>query len=176
MILLKQGGDEGDICPVCPPPHYPTNAGHLLFMTLNANVCFMSHGIQQPIILSLIKKGLLFIFCVLIDNSKATGKIVVRYFSYFPKQHFEKIEAAQLQRNYFWSMELLQGCWYKGGGLYSAKAVKRWKRTRRQWKPIKVEQREPSPLKAYYKSLSIISSSEHQKNGGSHNNLQLIQQ
>ena len=101
MILLKQGGDEGDICPVCPPPHYPTNAGHLLFMTLNANVCFMSHGIQQPIILSLIKKGLLFIFCVLIDNSKATGKIVVRYFSYFPKQHFEKIEAAQLQRNYF---------------------------------------------------------------------------
>ena len=49
------------------------------------------------------------------------------------------------QWNYFWSMELLQGCWYKGGGLYSAKAVKRWKRTRRQWKPIKVEQREPSP-------------------------------
>ena len=138
VILLKQGGDEGDICPVCPPPHIPTNAGHLLFMTLNANVCFMSHGIQQQIILYLSKQAFHYFF-VLIDTSKATGKTTVSYFSYFPKLYLEKVEAAQLQRNYFWSMELLQGCWYKGGGLYSAKAVKRWKRTRRQWKPIKVE-------------------------------------
>ena len=116
--------------------------------------CFLWRSTQMCALWAMVSNNQLFhlsesmhliYFFVFIDISKATGKIIVSYFSYFPKLYLENIEAAQLQGNYFWSMELLQGCWYKGGGLYSAKAVKRWKRTRRQWKPIKVEQREPSP-------------------------------
>ena len=34
-------------------------------------------------------------------------------------------------------------------GLESAKALKRWKRTRHQWKPIKVEQRAPCPPQSF---------------------------
>ena len=163
MILLKQGSGwgRGDICPVCPPP-----ITQLMLVT-----CFLWRSTQMCALWAMVSNNQLFyisqnmhfiyFFCVnwyLNSNRQDNG--VHAIFLIFQNYIWKRLRRLNFkgiisdQWNYCRVVDIKEE---------DSTQQKRWKDESAlvvNGNQLKLSRESPLPLKAYYKSLSIISSSK----------------